>query len=302
MKKKILVIGRREDRSAYDTAQGLVARMQPLAESIQYDSCYFEEVGIVYDGTDLKFTNTATQEDFADYDGIFMLGWFKHRDHEEIAQAVALYAQAKGIRFLNSEALHNRSHGKASQYVQAALRGTAAMPFALVLDGTRLSQLMASMPFPVVAKAIRGNRGNDNYLVHTAGELQKALAGSPETAFVAQPFIPNDGDYRLLIAGGQVRMAIHRQAATGSHLSNTSKGGQATIVELSVLPKAMLDDAIAIAKALNRELTGVDMVLHKDNGKHYFLEANNMPQLATGSFVNEKAQMLNDFFSTWVDA
>ena len=60
----------------------------------------------------------------------------------------------------------------------------------------------------------------------------------------------------------------------------------------------MVDEAITVSRELRREIGGVDMVVDKRDGKHYFLEANNMPQLSTGSNVPAKLLVLNDYLST----
>jgi len=100
--------------------------------------------------------------------------------------------------------------------------------------------------------------------------------------------------------GGQIKMAIKRVAQEGTHLSNTSKGGAAIAVEVDKIAPETLRDAETIAKLLNRELTGVDMIIDSTTNKHYFLEANNMPQISTGSFVKDKAQILSDYFDSLV--
>jgi len=98
-----------------------------------------------------------------------------------------------------------------------------------------------------------------------------------------------------LVMGDKVRLVIHRQSQDDSHLNNTSQGGKATLVDLSHLPQKVLDDAIKMGKMLRREVTGVDMIMHKETGEYFFLEANNMPQLGTGSFVGEKLRALDEY-------
>lgn len=299
--KKILILSRREERPEFDTAKALVALLQQQSETFTYTPAFLEKIGIVYDGHNLRICDHQNN-DIATYDAVFLMGWFKMRHHEEVAQAVSLYAEAKRVKVLNTEALHNRSRGKISQYVRAALSGISTMPFAVCINKARLAALaqQAGISYPMVIKSITGSRGRDNFLVHDDQELADALDSVPQKAFVAQPFVLNDGDYRLLIAGQKVRLAIRRQASDDSHLNNTSQGAQAELVDPSSLPSQMLKEAVIASNMLRREITGVDMIVDKQTGQHYFLEANNMPQLSTGSFVHEKAQMLDDFFGEWL--
>lgn len=301
-RKRLLFISRRDDRHDYDTADSMAASLQGAAKTMSYEACFLEEVAFAYDGKELTATNVRTGEDLSAYGGIFLLGWFKLRRHEDTALTISLYAQAKGIKIINSEALHNRSRSKLSQNVLAALYGTAATPFIIGMDKDYLVEAAAAsqLGFPMIVKSASASRGSHNYLVHDAEDMRRALKAAPPKIFVVQPFVPNEGDYRLLVMGGRVRMAIHRRSVGDSHLNNTSQGGQATIIDVGTLPPAMLADAVKIATLLKREVTGVDMIVHTQTGRHYFLEANNMPQLSTGSFVAEKAVALDRFFESWI--
>lgn len=300
--KKILIVSRRDERTDFDTAESLASSLQSQSSTLVYKPTFLEEVGIVYDGKHLHMFD-RNGEDIRSYDAIFMIGWFKLRKHEEIAQAVSLYAERYGVSVLNTEALHNRSRGKISQYIRSALSDISTMPFVICIDNEKLPELVevSKISYPMVVKSVTGSRGRDNFLVHSTNELADALAQTPDKAFVVQPFVSNEGDFRLLVAGKKVRLAIQRRAIDDTHLNNTSLGGQATLVDLKTLPVEMLKDAVTASEMLRREITGVDMIVDKQSGQHYFLEANNMPQLSTGSFVKEKSEMLNSFFTEWID-
>lgn len=299
--RRILCLSRHDDRADYDTAQSLSLSLQDRSQRITYDACHLEELAFLYDGSELCIVNTRTGEDLRKYDGIFLLAWFKWRKHEEAALAVSLYAQAHGIKTLNSEALHNRSRGKLSQCVMAALNGISTTPFVMIIDHDKVSSLVAesTLVYPMIVKSITGSRGTQNYLVHDAAALDAALAQMPTKAVIVQTFVPNQGDYRLLVMGVSVRLVIHRRTQSDSHLNNTSQGGAATLVDPASLPAIMLADSLKMSKLLKREITGVDMIVDDKTGRHYFLEANNMPQLSTGSFTDAKAKALNEFFEDW---
>jgi glutathione synthase/RimK-type ligase-like ATP-grasp enzyme len=300
--KKILVLSRREERPDFDTADSMAQFLAAAGTDVQYDACFLEEVAFIYDGTTLSLRNMRNDLDIASYDGIFLLGWFKWRKHEEVALSVSLFARRHNIKIYNSEALYNRSRGKLSQYVQSVLQGVPVTPFVVVGDKKYTETIIEQsiLRYPLIVKSITGSRGSRNYLVHDSKELAQALTDARKKTVVVQTFVPNDGDYRVLVMGDAVRMVIHRRASGGSHLNNTSQGGQATIVDISTLPQAMLEDSVKIAHALHREITGVDMIIHRETGEYFFLEANNMPQLSTGSFVIEKTQTLAAYFEQWV--
>ena len=113
-----------------------------------------------------------------------------------------------------------------------------------------------------------------------------------------QGYVPNDGDYRIIVMGTKVTYVMHRKSMSDSHLNNTSKGGQATTVPVSELPAEVLDQCVRLSRLLKREITGVDMIQHAVSGEFYLLEINNMPQMATGANVNIKLTLLDQYLAS----
>lgn len=298
--KRILFISRKDDRQSFDTATSMALFLQE--STIHYDACFLDDLIFYYDGQSLKISDAAGT-DIDSYDGIFLLGWFKLKIYEDIAVALARYAAVKGIPLLNSEAGKTRSYSKLSQCVAAALGNVQTTPFVFSMNGHHLQQGIAqsNLQYPIIVKAVMASRGNDNYLVKSQEELAAIINQNVDVQFIAQTFIPNDGDYRMLVMGDRVRLVLHRQSQTDSHLNNTSQGGAAKLVTVEDLPQSMIEQALYMADTLNRELTGVDMIVHKETGEHYFLEANNMPQLSTGSLVEEKMKHVDAFLTEWLE-
>ncbi|MDB5166328.1 MAG: rimK [Candidatus Saccharibacteria bacterium] len=295
--KNILILCRRDDRESYDTQATMLAQLQALEDpDAQYSGADYEDLLFDFDGQELRVTDTVSGNDLRTFDTIFLIGWFKTKALDDVARSVAHYAAAHGVAFANSEAFYGRSFTKLSQCVLAALNGVRVTPFLFSLDRQVLHSaiLQADRPWPMIVKAVAASRGQNNFLVHEAEEMERILTTDIELNihYIVQEFVPNDGDYRILVMGGKVRMAIHRKAQSTTHLNNTSQGATATLVAAEDLPSAVQAEALKLAQLFHREVTGVDMVKHRDNENYYFLEANNMPQLSTGSFVPEKMQQL----------
>jgi len=297
----IAIISRKDSRKTHDTSTSTVAALREAATTTDYESLFFEDLLFAFDGQKLSITDSSGQG-ICRFDGFFLMGWFKTKTLDDIALAVTAYATKNNIPYLNTEAGRNRSNAKVSQCVMAVLNDVQTTPFVFAIDRERFLQGIddANLGYPLIIKSIRGSRGNDNYLVHNRQELHTIVTKSPDVLFMAQTFVPNDGDYRLLVMNGEVGMALHRKAVSDSHLNNTSKGATAKIVPVDELPVAMKQQSVTIAKVLHREITGIDMIVHKGTGEHYFLEANNMPQLSTGSKVPEKIALLDQTLSNWV--
>ncbi len=292
--KQILLLCRRDDRIDYDTSQTMKAGMKDFESAdVTYVACDYEDLIISYD-TKLSIT-TGDNVDLSNFDAIFQFGWFKTKLLEDTALSVARYAEYYGIPHANQEALYTRSRTKISQYVIAGLAGIQTIPFIVTNNSDAVANWASNHTFPLIVKAVAASRGNHNYLAKSPEEIKQIIADNTDQQFVVQTFIENDGDYRLIILDGTVKLAIHRKGEEGSHLNNTSKGGSGVVVPVEDLSKVMVDEAVTISRELRREVGGVDMVVDKRDGKHYFLEANNMPQLSTGSNVPAKLSVLNDY-------
>jgi|GEM_PF-426820 len=297
---KLLFVSRRDDRPDFDTAFSMRDRGLAVApNATEIDACFLEDIAFLYDGLELKLHDVARDSPIESYDAIFMFGWFKTKQLEDIALALAVYAEHKRIPFYNSEARHNRSRTKLSQYVFAAVNGVAMVPFIFLHYGQTIESLLdkADISYPFILKSAMASRGRDNYLVQSSHQLSEIIKQNPEIPYVAQAFVPNEGDYRVIVLGGKVSLVMHRKSVSGSHINNTSQGGQATLVDPAAVSPQLLSDSVTISRLLNREITGVDMIVHRETGQHYFLEANNMPQLSTGSFVDEKMRSVMSFLA-----
>lgn len=150
-----------------------------------------------------------------------------------------------------------------------------------------------SIDFPCIMKAVFGAHGNDNHVVTALDDVRRIVSES-SARFVLQRLVPNDGDYRILVAGETTKV-IERKAAAGSHLNNTSQGGSAQLASADMLPDGMVQDAIAIAKALDMSIAGVDALIDRTTGMYYFLEVNSQPQLMTGAYIDEKEQLIGEY-------
>ena len=297
MKRNVLVLTRCESRKEYDNIDNLLPGLKSFETRNSYEGAIYENLLFVFDGKNLSVKDTLSGRDISDYDALFLTGWFKTKALDDVARSVAHYAASKNIPFANSEAYYGRSFTKLSQCVIAVLNGIKTTPFVFSLNPEATLAYLRDKPinYPCIAKAVAASKGRDNYLVDSIEQLEAILRDeqNPKKFFIVQPYIPNDGDCRILVMNGKVVRVIHREAKAGSHLNNTSQGGTASLLAVSELPQTVIDDSAKIAKLFRREITGVDMIKDKESGDYYFLEVNNMPQLATGSYVREKLVQLD---------
>ena len=296
--KRILLITNLANREA-TTAQGTILsefteRLNKLDETYQYGFCAVQ---------DLIFEVTTSREihiwlhgkELAEtYDVLHLRNMQKFTDY---ANALRIYAEHKGISIVNVADVTLPYYGKVSQGMVLALHDIPTPAYLSCADNQLLADTIVErdLSYPLIIKHNEGIKGNDNYLVRSSDHMQEVLS-QDKHHFVAQPFIANDGELRVLTFGFDATpMIFKKQAVEGSHLNNTSKGGNAELVDVTQLPDGLLDDAMNAAKATNRAVSGVDVLLAKD-GTWCILEVNSTPQIATGAYTDEKVTLYHQYF------
>lgn len=261
---------------------------QTVDEETIVEACLFDDLIISVGDGAFTITNELSGRDLSEYDVFFMRG-DKFRKYMDTVATVNEYGRLHGIKTINDYS-NARDYSK---LLQAVKFEKLQIPVArtLLVTGALLRNPVTGWEFPCIMKATHGSHGDDNHLVNSMEEVQKIIDATPEKRFVLQRFVPNDGDFRILIIGEEV-MVIGRTAVEGSHLNNTSKGGDATIVPTSSLPEKVIDDAKKIMRELNMTIAGVDALMDKRTGDYYFLEVNAQPQLMSGAVIPEKKIMM----------
>lgn len=218
----------------------------------------------------------------------------KMRTYSNIAYLLSRYCAVQGKAFFNDYS----QYFPATKVAQAAVFYEQAVPFIKTvysMDRTTLaSAIKKELSLPFILKDSQGAKGASNYLVQTFAQLQEILKQEPDVDFIAQSYLPNDCDYRILLLGSQV-LVIKRQGKGDSHLNNTSLGGDAVLVDVSDFPAEIIAYARRLAASMGLTIAGVDVMPHKDTGEYYVLETNAQPQIFTGAFLDEKQQAMTAF-------
>jgi glutathione synthase/RimK-type ligase-like ATP-grasp enzyme len=206
------------------------------------------------------------------------------------------YLSRAGIPFMNDY----RPYRSRSKVGQAITFYELNLPFAATLycedQDALLSAAKERLEYPLIAKDSHGSHGDLNFLVKSEVELRGILQQHKDTDFILQPFIPNDCDYRILVAGNK-ELIIKRSAQSDTHLNNTSQGGKADLVRSEEFPAEVIKQAHMLAKNLHMEISGIDVLEDSETHEMLFLEANSQPQLVTGAFLDEKAALMKEYFA-----
>lgn len=210
--------------------------------------------------------------------------------------ACASYLRQHDIPFFDTEIGAATSRNKLSQMFLLQEKGLPVPTTLFCRNRKRTITLLATVyedafTWPVIAKATGGTRGDANYLVQTP-EALATLMEEVRRHFLIQSFIPNDGDFRVLVIAEKVRGLIKRKGAEGSHLNNTSKQGAADWLPLTTFDSNLQLIAVRAAQVCKRDVAGVDILIDQKTNEPYILEVNRAPQIENATFPEEKAGLL----------
>lgn len=206
----------------------------------------------------------------------------------ELAMACAHYLHYKDIKFTDKYLLKPGKSKLVGSFMRLA--NGLPVPRTIYAEPKKIIELFSRSPpfqFPVIIKSDFGHKGKDNYLASSYKDLRD-IFGRASAWMIVQPYLENDGDYRLLALNGKISLAIFRSASEGSHLNNTSAGGTATHQDISSIKAKIITDALTAAQLEKLTVAGVDVLIDKRTGRHVILEVNRAPQISDGAFHEEK--------------
>ena len=258
-----------------------------LGNDYNVEIAAFGDLAFLVDGTNTRIWHYEKGYNIADFDVVIIRNI---KNNTEKAIAVAQYLAMKDVPFVDSYIL-TQGKGKLASAFLATRHGVPVPKTFYASNNMYETIFRINSPFeyPFIFKGDRTSKGRDNYLINSYEELVSCVRNNTEGIdMIAQEFIPNDGDMRVLVLDGKIGPVIFRHGSKGSHLNNTSQGGTAQLLDASVLDSKMVADCIEEAKIEGLQVAGVDVIINKKTNRHYVLEVNQAPQLTTGAFVNEK--------------
>ncbi|HVO86343.1 MAG TPA: RimK/LysX family protein [Candidatus Binatia bacterium] len=273
-------------------------QMQEQNPALNFTFATYKDLSFVFSKNRLKVQIDGLGKDASDFDMVYFL---LVSNYQYVASALALYLKSRNVTFVDKAILnYHQSLNKLHQCILLQTNGVR-VPAGVFMDHQKLADsygyLAETLGSPFIIKDINSHRGEENYLVKSSAELKKLVAKAANSQFIAQKYIPNDGDYRILVHGKQIKMVIKRTAKAGSHLNNVSADGQAAMVSLANIPASVKRTAIKVGELLQIDISGVDMLKDKQSGLWYCLEVNENPSLVTGAFPEQKQKIVADYLT-----
>lgn len=292
---RVLVLNSLESKSV----RSFVSKVNTTVPDVDCDFKTYNELMIHLSSTKASVLQVTDGTELVDYD----LVYFKTHIHkQEFAAVLGAWLDSRAVQYIDEEIRHHCFNTKVTQYMRLWLEGLP-IPGTVILNRSVLAgqydRLVRLLGTPFILKDPEADKGLRNYLVHTQEEFENIDNETPaeQYYYVAQEYIPNDGDLRLIVLNKKVEMIISRRAAkdSDSHLNNTSTGGEASLLVPGDTDAQVRNIAIRSAIALRRQVAGVDLMRHAETGEWYVLEVNNSPQLASGAFPDEKVNTFGNF-------
>jgi glutathione synthase/RimK-type ligase-like ATP-grasp enzyme len=238
-----------------------------------------------------------TGESLANFKAVYFKAYIRY---PEQAAFISEFLQANKITFVAKELSHYIPAHKLSQLARLARGGVRVPPTIYMANNyylTHFDEIQAALGKKFIFKATDSSNGRYNYVIKNKSDLKDAIKADPEQQFIAQTFIENKSDLRVLVVQGDIKLVIERKRKDNStHLNNTSKGATASLIPLRKFDKSLQSLALKAAKLMERDINGVDVMLEEGTKLPYVLEVNPSPQIASGAFVDEKLAIFVDYF------
>jgi glutathione synthase/RimK-type ligase-like ATP-grasp enzyme len=245
----------------------------------------------------LSVIDSVNAINMADMGAIYCELWNKCPDQ---ALSLATFAANHHIPVLNNELKHLAIDSKISQLAILADNDINIVN-SIMTSNSNLKHIFKSKDsakyYPFILKSANGWGGNHNYFIKNYEMLSDILDSNKDLFFVAQEFIPNTHDYRLLVIDGQIKLILKRtrNSANETHLNNTSKGGEGELVDINGFSQEAIKASIKASKLLKRDgFAGVDLLFNQYTGEYSILEVNRTPQIEIGSHPEDKIAIILD--------
>lgn len=236
---------------------------------------------IVFEIIDGVITVDIKGKDLKQYDYVWIQsGW----NTTHMAYLLHLYLKSQGIP-------HNKtnSHNTKLSDIFTLAYKNVLVPNTYFHNGLKvncenINEIVQICKLPCIYKTSLGSLGNNVFLIDKEDEIAQTIKDNGKyNRYIFQQYIPNDFDYRVVIANGKSTSVCKRTRVKDKFRNNVALGASEDFIKIKDVPVDVIDIAIQSAKALKLKWAGVDVVTDKDTGENYILEVNRRPGLTESS-------------------
>lgn len=238
---------------------------------------------------ELKFTIFDNHLKICDHEGIelseYDLVAFRAIGTNQCeAITVAKYCEHKSIRYVDSAVGAMCTIDDSNKLGEMAVLALGGLPVPDTVYGSKgfLLQQLKRVGLPAILKAIDGKKGQNNYIITSAQDLDTIHDNNRSIKMLLQQYVPNDGDYRVLTVNyDRVVVTLRKRKNNRTHLNNISAGGSGVRVTNFEEVAGIITLSKEASKILKIEAAGTDIVVHNITNKSYIMEVNRAPELTS---------------------
>jgi len=236
---------------------------------------------IVFEIVDGVITVNIKGKDLKQYDYVWIQsGW----NTTHMAYLLHLYLKSQKIPH-NKTNSHNT---KLSDIFTLAYKGVLVpntyFHNGLNVTSENIREIVNVCKLPCIYKTSLGSLGCNVFLIDKEEEIKQTIKDNGKyNRYIFQQYIPNDFDYRVVIANGKSTSVCKRTRVTDKFRNNVALGACEEFIKVKDVPTEVINIAIKSANALKLKWAGVDVVTDKDTGENYILEVNRRPGLTEKS-------------------
>lgn len=201
----------------------------------------------------------------------------------EIVNPILQYLEKHGVLYFEYGTPSDRGNKMQDMYdlIQAGLPYVPSFVSASSSEAVKYVNNHWKGEYPVVCKVMNASQGDGVSKCDSAEELKKAFDDVKDPSYedfrMVQKFIPNDGDYRVLVFCDQIIAIVKRVSRDPKKefRNNMSRGGRGFAANL---PQEASQIALDSAKILDKQMAGVDLIQDKKTGDWFIMEVNSAPQ------------------------
>ncbi len=154
----------------------------------------------------------------------------------------------------------------------------------LNVSSKNTSEIAKVCKLPCIYKTSLGSLGCNVFLIDQEKEIAQTVKENGKyNRYIFQQYIPNDFDYRVVVANGEPTSACKRTRITDRFRNNVALGASEEFIRIKDVPEEVLILATQSVMALKLKWAGVDIVTDKNTGQSYVLEVNRRPGLTESS-------------------
>ena len=145
------------------------------SDAIRADTTLLEDLVFTVNNNRPAIYDKTNRNDPSEYDLVYLKNWQAQRD---TAPALYSYLKSRGVKVISSELEDAPSINKVADSFTFALNGIPYPDTLYVTHADDLADAIAGshIRYPAILKSIKGMTGKENFLVHSAAELNQKIA------------------------------------------------------------------------------------------------------------------------------